>query len=1154
MKKGLIIILIITCFSPAYSQELSNIRVRTVTFTGDSILLDTVSIVPGTFRLYDDNGSELPDSLYDIDNSRSCLRIHPILKEKTLTAIYRVFPINFPNEYFRRNPASVIPKNRQAGNPFRLTGEDLRFEGFYSQSDLNKRGSLSRGLTFGNNQDVVVNSNLNLQLSGKLTDEISIIAAISDNNIPIQPDGYSQQIHEFDRVYITLFNKNMNLTAGDFDQSGAPGYFMKFNKKGKGATYTGDFLLDKKNNIHLRTTASGAVAKGKFSRNHFTGIEGNQGPYKLRGEENEQFIIALAGSERVFIDGELLKRGLENDYVMDYNNAEITFTPNRLITKDKRIIVEFEYSERSYARFLIYSSNEFTSVKGNYFINIYSENDDRNQTLQQDLSQEEKNKLASIGDGIEDAVVPRTDSISFRDTEVLYRKTDSLVNGQFYSPVYIYSTNPDSAFFRLGFSYVGTGKGYYEPAQSAANGKVYQWHAPVNGNLQGSYEPVVLLITPKKKQLVTAGGEQAVAKNTHVTYEIAVSNNDLNTFSTKDAEDNAGYAAKIGLSQYFLNRDTAHFRLHADAAYQFIDRDFNAVERFRPVEFERDWNLSEEKSCTGEHMISLDAYLFRKELADFIYSSELLYRGLSYDASRNKLAGELSWSGFKLAIDGSLMHSSDLLNTTNFLRHSMILTRDLNSRLTLGLREAVENNAWWLKSTDSLLQNSFKFNEYEAFIMDGDSSANEYLLSFKHRQDFLPSLNRMHSYSLADDLKASVNMINLTNNRLKTIFAYRHLEYTGNSTDNTKAENTVVTRLEHSIRIFKNAINALTFYEIGSGLEARKEYAYLEVAPGQGIYTWTDYNHNQVRELDEFEISRFQDLSNYIRIFMPTNDFIKVYSSQFNHTLNFDPSRLWQEKDSFLRFLSKFNNQFAYMLDRKNTAGNFLLNANPFHYDLNSPDLVTITTSIRNNLSFNRSGKLISVDYLYQQNKNRLLLANGFDTRATSSNGLRLRCSVSEGITLINETDAGSKTFTSEFFSARDYHIRFRSNDLSIQYQPGIQGQFVLNYVVTDRKNLSDTEKARENNLGAEIRYGIAGKGTLSCKADYIHIEYYGESGTPVSYEMLQGLQPGHNAVWSVLMQKNLSGGIELNLEYSGRVSENQQVVHTGGVQVRAMF
>jgi hypothetical protein len=53
---------------------------------------------------------------------------------------------------------------------------------------------------------------------------------------------------------------------------------------------------------------------------------------------------------------------------------------------------------------------------------------------------------------------------------------------------------------------------------------------------------------------------------------------------------------------------------------------------------------------------------------------------------------------------------------------------------------------------------------------------------------------------------------------------------------------------------------------------------------------------------------------------------------------------------------------------------------------------------------------------------------------------------------------------------------------------------------------------------------------------------------------MLKGLQPGNNGIWEMSFQRTLTGGLELNLEYTGRVSENQNVVHYGGVQVRWTF
>ena len=449
------------------AQKLSNLHFRQLMLSADTIYIDSLSIVPGSLQVRYSDGTLVDSDLYTFDPVHS--RLIPLTGMKSDSLVinlsYRTFPFRFSHEYKHKDLSRLEPDEEGNINPFIYYQPARQGTDIFRTDGLNKSGSISRGVSFGNSQDVVVNSSFNLQLSGKLGREIEILAAITDNNIPIQPEGNTQQIQEFDKVFIQLNYKTSRLIAGDFELTRPKSYFMNFYKKAQGGDFMTSFGLGKKGGEpspwKMDVRFAGAVAKGKFARNQIQGEEGNQGPYKLKGNDGETYIMVMAASEKVFIDGELMTRGEDFDYIINYNNGELTFTPNILITKEKRIIIEFEYAERDYARSMFFVSSGLTNERLKVRINAFSEQDLKNQSLQQDLSEDQKEFLSEVGDNTDQAIWPTIDSVGFSGEEVRYKMVDTLANNVYYDSVFVQSNNPDSAVYKLSFSLVGQEKGNY---------------------------------------------------------------------------------------------------------------------------------------------------------------------------------------------------------------------------------------------------------------------------------------------------------------------------------------------------------------------------------------------------------------------------------------------------------------------------------------------------------------------------------------------------------------------------------------------------------------------------------------------------------------------------------------------------------------------
>lgn len=1107
--------------------------------------IDTCSIYPNSFEVYV-NDTVLPDNMYSLDYSSALFTPTQKIND-TLSFAYHVFPFDLSKTYKLRDSAKIFDQTDDKSALFKI--ENIySVDDVFGGNDLNKNGSISRGVSFGNNQDLGINSSLNLELAGNIAPDLKILASVSDANIPIQPEGNTNKLQEFDKVFIQVYNDRLKLIAGDFWLSKPKGYFMNYRKRAQGLSinYKWNRGEDKFWNIQL----SGALSKGKFNRQIIQGVESNQGPYRLVGAENEPFIIVLSGTEKMFIDGRLLQRGQEYDYTIDYNTSEVIFTARNLITKDTRIVAEFQYSDQNYARSLVQHSLTYNSKKIDFWFNTYSEQDAKNQPLQQDLSIEQRAYLAGIGDELSLASVSSIDSVGYFENQNLYKLVDSLG----YDSVLVFSVNPDAAFFRVFFEYVGNGNGDYLLENYNALGKVFKWVAPQSGLSQGDYRASRTIITPKRQQMLTSGLKWNYDANSFLESEWALSNFDINTYSSLSAEDNVGYSNRTrwNNTSYFGKPDSVSlWSLRSKAEFEYLSTSFSPIQQYRAVEFDRDWN-TRFKGYVGQQILgTLGTKLRHKEYGVVDIDAQHFSIGSDYSGQRAFTKGSWKQKGWDANWDGSFLQARGVSSST-FLRHRLALSKKVGP-FRIGYKDDHERNRF----QDTLLNTpSYEFFDYQFYVGNSDTSAMDYKLFYRERYDRRLINSQFLRTAKAKTIGAEFNLNGIKNQKLTLLSGYRTLEVLDTVLMNQSPENSLIGRLEYNFKAWKNAIQWSTFYEIGSGLEQKREFLYIQVNDGQGVYTWIDYNSDGIKDLNEFELSQFIDQANYIRVFVPSNSYVTTYFNEFNQTIFLRPERVWSRKKGVLRFLSKFSDQARFRINKKSNA--FLDGTvfNPLSNRIADTNLISTAAFVRNSLFFNRTGSIFGARYVFQKNQTKTLLASGFDSRLSSYHEMNARWNVTPKFSIVMTAQDGIKNALADYTTGRNYAIDFKWLKTSLSYQPSTNFRITLDSRIASKNNMIQIagETCTIKDLGSTFKYNQTDKGSLQGSFKLLKIDFIGIENSAVGFEMLEALRPGMNYTWNIGYQKTVSKNLQLTIQYLGRKSENTRMIHSGGMELRAFF
>jgi hypothetical protein len=780
---------------------------------------------------------------------------------------------------------------------------------------------------------------------------------------------------------------------------------------------------------------------------------------------------------------------------------------------------------------------------------VYSESDAKNQPLQQNLSTEQTQILADAGDDRSLMVAPSATQESFSENRILYRQ--EIINGE---QVFVFSQNPEDELFSVRFTLVGANQGNYVLSNDNAVSNIFEYVAPIGGVPQGNYEPITQLIAPERLQIAVLNGQYKPSDKTDVYFEFAGSKNDLNLFSNLDDDDNDGFAGKLRVNQKLIKTDSL-WNLSALVDADFIQKNFRTIQRLYGAEFNRDWNLDDDRDDQGNFnfgnqiLLTSGLQLSHSKKGTAGYNFEYLDYADNFNGSRHNLTTNLRLGDFNIFSNSSYLNNESTINRSTFLRSFNRVVYGKNNKWA-GAKIALEDNEQRVIATDSLTPLSQKFSAYEAFVGIGDSTKVFAEVGYIRRLNDSLRNNLVERVNASNTYYLKSRLVQNKNTNLQLFVNYRDLKAEDNTSEDEQSLNS---RLNYNQKLFNNLILWNTSFETNSGTLPQQDFTYVEVEAGQGAYTWIDYNENGIQELNEFEIAQFADQGNYIRVLLPNQVFIRTHQNRLSQTLTINPVQWSKSENKTKKFFSHFYNQTSYLIDRKVRRDGNNFNLNPFKED--EENQLALNNSVRSVLFYNRGKQRYTTSYTFLTNTSRNLLSIGFQENKLTNHQLNFNHKFATNWLANALASFGTDESLSENFTNRNFNIEEERFQPKFSYLFSENAQFDVFYQYTSKQNtIGSLESLKQNNYGFSFTYNKAEKIALTGEFNFFQNEYEGNPNTPVGFQLLEGLQPGQNFTWSLLAQKKLTKFLDLNLNYFGRKTETSKVIHTGTIQLKAYF
>ncbi len=1073
-----------------------------------------------------------------------------------ITVVYSYQRFDLQPVYRLRTPSIAL----DSGGLPKSTTIFQTSDGLFGNSfgpELSKSGSITRGFLVGSNRDLTLSSGFRLQMSGKLSDNIDIVAALTDENTPIQPQGNTQTLQEVDNVFVQINGPVYSATLGDFLFDVNGGEFSSLHRKVQGARVIADYTNDMP---RTSVQVTGASSRGKFHSVQFSGVEGMQGPYRLTGKNNERAIVVIAGSERVYVDGDRMTRGDNNDYSIEYGSAEVTFSSKRLITAASRITIDFEYADRQFTRnFFGIGAHSQLSASAAVRIDYFRESDDPDAPIDISLTDEDRNILRSAGNSL-----PVRSGVVFVGTDTLgigkgsYAAVDTVISGDTLR-VYRFEQFTPLALYAVAFSAAPDGKGDYRREAPGLFRFV--------GIGAGEYLPQVLIPVPQQQQLVSLRTTVSPFRTFTLDGEFAASNADPNRLSELGDNKNPGTEYNVSALYAPTNLELNGMPIGAldlQFSQRAKDHRFTTFDRSDEVEFGRKWSTdSLVASFTADELLR-EGHLVYKPRSDLTVTSGVGTMDRSGQFSSRRYDGAVEWS----AVDNPYLRYSfekingeeSQLSLSNEWFRQRGDVRHTIGAWTPAFRFEQEERRVYTTTTDSLRGSSYSFRSAAPNFQVRRFFGMDIRAELELRENFAGFSGRWEKQSRSVTYTSGIDFPEVNHYSGSVSVSLRELIVEPLFQQNNSTNVTTLVKATSRYRPFSHGMDIDLFYDVSTQRTAQLERYFFKVRKGEGQFVWTDANGDgNVDLFDEREFRPDRYEGEYIALTRSSDFLVPVVNLKTTGRVRVVPRRFLSRPETvWEKILVALSSESYVRIEERSTE-----RRTEKIYTLDPAVLLNPRTTqagsqlVQQDLFLFENDPGRSFRFRFSQRRSLGQFTGGREQNYARERSVRSRIQLTSDIAdqteiVFRDDNAVS---TSVINRSRLIVSALLRNDLS--YRPATNNEMGLVLETSQAEDGVPIHPARANFNGQTVRYVYGFAGTGQVRIDFSREEVIvaaPATGYVPPFELTGGRDIGKNYLWTLSSEYRVQGNIQFSLAYSGRTTPNSGVVHTGRMEVRAYF